>query len=374
MGTPGYYILCPNGHQIGVIENGLSWSEETLKKLEELENEKCPICGQKAKYNFCHYGNINDCTEANLVWNPEENRWIIPKRLTEEQKKELKGHVIRKDVTIKTEIVAKKKLVETDIQPQEATDKMSLLLEGDNVPKKSGSTFLYEKAATQKKKIGELGNKECETIVIDEEYKETGTKTETKTETDLDVGNKNAMGIDKIYIDQQKDTDILEIVNKILVNSKLKKVTPTLLFRMVKARKRNGWTYSKIQDAFNVGQWSVINYLRNIKPDKGAILGYENLRKILEKRAMEILVNDKFTDIINLGEICPKGHFDFIAFKGKDKWLISVTVGNPQELRNKSTFLRVIPGFICAILYMVDEFGPYNLIELKNNRDKRIVE
>ena len=96
MGAPGYYILCLNGHEIGVIENGLSWNEEQFKKLEELEKKECPICGQKAKYNFCHYGSIDDCTDVELVWNPEEKRWIIPKKLTDKQKKELKGHIIRK--------------------------------------------------------------------------------------------------------------------------------------------------------------------------------------------------------------------------------------------------------------------------------------
>lgn len=108
MGAPGYYILCSNGHQIGVIENGLSWDEEMFKKLEGLEKKKCPVCGKKARYNFCHYGNINDCTTANLEWSPEEKRWIIPKNLIGDQKKELKGHIIRKDMTIKTEKVAKK--------------------------------------------------------------------------------------------------------------------------------------------------------------------------------------------------------------------------------------------------------------------------
>lgn len=108
MGAPGHYILCNKGHEIGVIEDDLYWDEEMFKKLEELEKEECPICGQKAKYNFCHYGSINDCTDVKLTWNIKEKRWIIPRELTEEQKKDLKDHIIKKDRAIKTEKVDKK--------------------------------------------------------------------------------------------------------------------------------------------------------------------------------------------------------------------------------------------------------------------------
>lgn len=108
MGAPGHYILCPKGHEIGVIEDDLYWDDEMFKRLEELEKKKCPICGREAKYNFCHYGNINDCTDVKLIWNSKEKRWIIPNKLTEGQKKELTGHVIKKEMTIKTEKVTKK--------------------------------------------------------------------------------------------------------------------------------------------------------------------------------------------------------------------------------------------------------------------------
>jgi len=107
MGAPGHYILCPKGHEIGVIEDDLYWDEELFKELEELENKTCPICGQKAKYNFCHYGSIDDCIPFKLRWNPEENRWIIPRKLREEYKKDLKDHIIKKDRAIKTEKVTK---------------------------------------------------------------------------------------------------------------------------------------------------------------------------------------------------------------------------------------------------------------------------
>lgn len=108
MGAPGHYILCPKGHEIGIIEDDLYWDDEMFKKLEELEKKKCSICGRGAKYNFCHYGDVNDCTDVKLTWNSKEKRWIIPKKLTEQQEKELIGHSIKKGRVIKTQKVVKK--------------------------------------------------------------------------------------------------------------------------------------------------------------------------------------------------------------------------------------------------------------------------
>lgn len=172
--------------------------------------------------------------------------------------------------------------------------------------------------------------------------------------------------IDEKYIDRQKDADVIKIVNNILVNCELRKITPTLLFRMVKARKRYGWTYDKIQNSFHVSKWTAINYLRDVKPDVSTIHVSEEFNKKIEKRATTILINEGFKDIINLGELCPRTYFDFLAIKGKQKWLLNITVGDSTELRNKTLSLRVIPGFICAILYMTGDLGSYNLVELKS--------
>lgn len=99
MGAPGYYILCGNGHEIKVIEDDLYWDEDTFKKLEELEKKTCPICGEIAKYRFCHYGDINDCrVSIKFVWNSKEKRWIIPCELSEDQKKELESCTIKRNV------------------------------------------------------------------------------------------------------------------------------------------------------------------------------------------------------------------------------------------------------------------------------------
>ena len=152
MGAPGHYVLCPKGHEIGVIEDDLYWDEDMFKKLEDLENKKCPICGQKAKYNFCHYGNIEDCTSIRLTWNIKEKRWIIPRELTEEQKKDLKDHIIKKDRAIKTEKVDKKvamgvigRIDGTDISQMRCRRVQS---DQDNIEAKVGDeTYMIDTAA-----------------------------------------------------------------------------------------------------------------------------------------------------------------------------------------------------------------------------------
>lgn len=132
MGAPGHYILCPKGHEIGVIEDDLYWDEDMFKRLEDLEKKNCPICGQKAKYNFCHYGDINDCTDVKLTWDGKEQRWIIPKKLEERQKKDLKDHIIKKDRTIKTEKVDKK-VTGDMVDNAGSTENMVAMIDGTEI-------------------------------------------------------------------------------------------------------------------------------------------------------------------------------------------------------------------------------------------------
>ena len=91
MGASGNYILCPDGHVIGMIEDDLCWGEpedesSPWKELERLENSRCKVCGKMAKYNFCHYGDINDCLDDKhkLTWNPKEQRYILPESFDKE--------------------------------------------------------------------------------------------------------------------------------------------------------------------------------------------------------------------------------------------------------------------------------------------------
>jgi len=85
-----------------MIEDDISWNKDLFNKLEELEGKNCTICGEIAKYKFCHYGNIDDCISFKLSWNSKENRYIIPIQieLSEEQKKELRYYTIERDSII----------------------------------------------------------------------------------------------------------------------------------------------------------------------------------------------------------------------------------------------------------------------------------
>ena len=85
MGAPGYYVLCPNGHLIGTIEDDLYWGDpedesSVYKELEKLEKTKCHKCNKTAKYEFCHYGDINDCLDNdNKIEYDGDNTYTIPK-------------------------------------------------------------------------------------------------------------------------------------------------------------------------------------------------------------------------------------------------------------------------------------------------------
>ena len=80
MGSPGYTVLCPEGHLIGTIESDIHWEDSVYKGAKRLENSRCIKCGRIAKYRLCHYGDINDCLDENskLKWSSKENRYIIP--------------------------------------------------------------------------------------------------------------------------------------------------------------------------------------------------------------------------------------------------------------------------------------------------------
>ncbi len=85
MGAPGYYVLCPEGHLIGMIEDDLYWGEpedesSVYKELEKLQKSRCNVCNKLAKYEFCHYGDINDCLDHdNKIEYDGDDTYIIPK-------------------------------------------------------------------------------------------------------------------------------------------------------------------------------------------------------------------------------------------------------------------------------------------------------
>ncbi len=85
MGAPGYYVLCPEGHVIGVIEDDLCWGDpedesSIYKELDKLTSSQCKVCGKLAKYEFCNYGDINDCLDHdNKIEYDSNDTYIIPK-------------------------------------------------------------------------------------------------------------------------------------------------------------------------------------------------------------------------------------------------------------------------------------------------------
>jgi len=84
MGAPGKYVLCPQGHEILIISDNLYWDDSLSDEYtRQLYENKCPKCGELAKYEFYHYGDINDCIDYKLIWNKIEERWIIPKEHSE---------------------------------------------------------------------------------------------------------------------------------------------------------------------------------------------------------------------------------------------------------------------------------------------------
>ena len=45
-----------------------------------MTSSQCKVCGKLAKYEFCHYGDINDCLDHdNKIEYDRENTYIIPK-------------------------------------------------------------------------------------------------------------------------------------------------------------------------------------------------------------------------------------------------------------------------------------------------------
>lgn len=95
MGAAGNIILCENGHELGYIEDDVHWDENVWKELERLRNATCERCGKKAKYDFSHYGNINDCIEeGKLEWDASRSRHLVEK-LPNISKYEIKNKVLK---------------------------------------------------------------------------------------------------------------------------------------------------------------------------------------------------------------------------------------------------------------------------------------
>lgn len=137
------------------------------------------------------------------------------------------------------------------------------------------------------------------------------------------------------------------------------KVNNEMLGKMKQAR-IEGKTYKEIESEFGVSRWTTLNYLKNIKRDVSVS---ENLWKEAEEKSKKFLIDNEFSDIINLNKISPQSHFDLLCEKDGEHWLVDVTINESKDLATKS--LRLIDEFRCAILYVSHDLKEFKLVELK---------
>ena len=116
-------------------------------------------------------------------------------------------------------------------------------------------------------------------------------------------------------------------------------------------------TFKDIARTVDVSKWACIKYLKGIKVDQS----YSTLLwKEAENEASSVLAKKGFTNIFNLNAICPSPTWDYLAEKGKDRWLIDVTINQGKSVSDK--IFRIVEGYRHAILYKQDD--KWTLVEL----------
>lgn len=138
-----------------------------------------------------------------------------------------------------------------------------------------------------------------------------------------------------------------------------RKITQAVLDRMIILRKQ-GYSYKQIREETSVSEWACINYLRNIKMEKGIS---EIMWKKAEEEAAQILENNGFSHIVNLNELCPSPHWDYYAEKDNEKFLIDVTINQSKNLIDKA--LRRVEGYNHVVLLKMDKEWKFIEIHLK---------
>jgi len=136
------------------------------------------------------------------------------------------------------------------------------------------------------------------------------------------------------------------------------RITEEILKKMVEMRKA-GATYRTIEQALGVSRWACIRYLRNVKPEPSAI---EKAWKKAEADAIRFLKKKGFSDIHNLNRICPSPHWDFLARKKRQWWLIDVTISERKKIGAKIPYF--VDGYEHAILYRNLNDGSWRLVRL----------
>lgn len=137
------------------------------------------------------------------------------------------------------------------------------------------------------------------------------------------------------------------------------KVTEQMLSEMKKCREQ-GDTYNTIALKFKIGRITAMKYLRSVQVDTPVS---EKIWKKAQDKTQEILEQKGFKEIIDLNQISPASHFDWLAKKGKEWWLFDSTINESKDLAEKS--IRLVPKFRCAIIYLSHDLKNHWVVELK---------
>lgn len=136
------------------------------------------------------------------------------------------------------------------------------------------------------------------------------------------------------------------------------KITPEIHKKMVDMRK-GGATYKEIEKSLGIGRWSCLNYLKNVSVDESFI---KKEWKKAEEEAIDFLQKKGFGDIHNLNRLCPSPHWDVLARKDKQWWLVDVTISSGKTIGAKIPF--TVKEYQHSILYKNIENGEWKLIKV----------
>jgi len=121
-------------------------------------------------------------------------------------------------------------------------------------------------------------------------------------------------------------------------------VTQEIFDSMVDLRQA-GASYPEIMQTLAVSKWKCQHYLRGVKVDKHFV---QKEWEKAERQAKEVLANLGFSHILDLNKISVSPHWDYYAEKGKQRWLVDVTIDKRKDVVGK--ILHTVGGLKHAIL------------------------
>lgn len=136
------------------------------------------------------------------------------------------------------------------------------------------------------------------------------------------------------------------------------RLTPEIREKMVGDRKK-GLSYSEIGKTYGFSRATCTIYLKDIPVEQS----YTTEQwKLAEREAEQILSKNGFKNILNLNQICASPYWDYYVEKGKERWLIDVTINERKSVVDK--YGKAVKGFNCAILHKQDK--RWVLVEIKS--------